>query len=131
MREIKFRAWDKKTKRMFIIFDSEEQEEWYLPTCRDNYVVMQYTGLKDKNGTEIYEGDICKVSNDTHYSNNYFNTEDKWKMTMISTLKDYCYMFYDIEDKFMTIYFIEALEDGMSIEIIGNIFENPELLEGN
>ena len=53
MREIKFRAWGKKTKRMFIIFDSEKQEEWYLPTCRDNYVVMQYTGLKDKNGIEI------------------------------------------------------------------------------
>lgn len=112
MREIKFRAWDKKTKRMFIIFDSEEQEEWYLPTCRDNYVVMQYTGLKDKSGTEIYEGDSIKHNGNMISVIQYVEEDAGFKLCNKRLGKMH------ISKEYFSKY----------TEVIGNIFDNPELL---
>jgi len=59
IREIKFRIWDKTTKEM-IFTESRDSFDW-IPVAQNNeflYGLMQYTGLKDKNGKEIYEGDI-------------------------------------------------------------------------
>lgn len=74
-REIKFRAWHKNLKKMFKIGQiTFEKGTWnFEPNDRDfigmsipyqpSFVLMQYTGLHDKNGKEIYEGDIIRIKN--------------------------------------------------------------------
>lgn len=58
MRVIKFRAWDKIRKFMITIFDNTATDEWFLPNMKEDYEIMQYTGINDIYGNEIYEGDI-------------------------------------------------------------------------
>lgn len=125
----KFRAWDKFEVMMsydvtlyangwFEVVFPDGYESKYTPTS--GLKVMQYTGLTDKNGTEIYEGDVCET---VTVSGKPFGTID-----FVSFL-DGGFIFKDIEDKLLPI----SLNDSeiVSIEVIGNIYENPELLETN
>jgi len=131
MKEIKFRAWDKTLRLMGNVDvlewnvgrknDGSDKELIYIrankPTQYEmqtgsgkhlkEYVLMQYTGLKDKNGKEIYEGDI--VINGDFVPDAYAWNE--WKRQVV----------YDNEQTMFT-----GL-DGERIKIIGNIYENPEL----
>ena len=87
--------------------------------------LMQSTGLKDKNGVEVFQGDIVKV------------TDEDEECSYISVVKNYAeegYPAFDIEYPSDWEYESNALSTIMSggyetIEIIGNIYENPELLE--
>jgi len=82
---------------------------------------MQSTGLKDKNGKEIFEGDVVQYQNtkvpsaDSKGVIRYF---DNWAMFGI-----------DIEHNEPRALFFNGLADHISLEVIGNIYENPELLE--
>lgn len=85
-----------------------------IPVKESPYVVQQYTGLKDKNGVEIYEGDIVKV-----YSEEFENENFTGKVI------------FD-EGSFLTWINkndIRGVWSGDDIEVIGNIMENPELLK--
>lgn len=103
MREIKFRAWDFKNKE--IIEDAMTLNGTLFYKDNPNFVLLQFTGLKDKNGKEIFEGDIVKFK--------VIGGERK----EVIIFEDGC---------FLAGSFYLNRKD---VEIIGNIYENPELLE--
>ena len=138
MREIKFRAWDTVTKdwvpmgvnhisNLVRIKATKKKKGEFLIDTFDSVsrrlVLMQYTGLKDKNGKEIYEGDIIKY----HYF--YFADGSEIEKEHVCSVKyDDSFANFDAMDKEGFAHFLgNASDDG--IEIIGNIHENPELLQ--
>jgi len=122
MRELKFRAWTILEKRgSFIYFDLDEMREFNFDIFDEKPIFQQYTGSKDKDGKEIYEGDIVSYEagepnrNDGSFyksiSEVKFENGAFWPRPMKEECED---SWYDYELK--------------NICIIGNIFENPELL---
>jgi uncharacterized phage protein (TIGR01671 family) len=128
MREIKFRAWDIKGKRMIAFEDMFEFDPGNYQVSVDDHdghalyygklphtcELMQYTGLVDKNGKEVWEGDIVKYTEDGVY-------EDEERSTVVF---ENCGFWLDKHDNEYG-YWPEA-ED---IEVIGNIYESPELIK--
>jgi uncharacterized phage protein (TIGR01671 family) len=136
MRTIKFRAWDKKQQKMVFFSVNNSGIKWlsnFDSIDEDRGDIMQYTGLTDRNGKEIYEGDIIQSGKynkvkrkptpsivflmETHAefqhkwnegsicnkSGEFWMNEPLWKIACSMTIKPRC-------------------------EVIGNIYENPELL---
>jgi len=129
MREIKFRIWCKQTEEMHTVerMGFDDGELWYVEDedrhtqppyfmDRNDSVLMQYTGLKDKNGREIYEGDILRLKAKKGYE--YLGDVGVIRMSYSA------YVIGTSTGEYLFIYFDE-------VEIIGNIYENPELLEVN
>ena len=117
MREIIFKSWDKLNKDMFNVESINFQERRvYKNTVSyrkfEDIDLMQYTGLKDKNGKEIYEGDIVTLHNGKYKV--IFNTEEA--------------RFVLRDDEFeMNIPFTNNNNERM--EVLGNVYENPELIK--
>lgn len=130
MREIKFRAWDKRYNEM--IYDAHKTYDYgcfcegsiYSQSFNDileevDCEVMQYTGLKDKNGKEIYEGDIIKYEVPCESGSFIDYILVKWGKVEFSFLKK------TSNNKFYRTTYQGLYKYG---EVIGNIYENPELL---
>lgn len=135
MRKIKFRAWDKKEKKMyydvqdtydFMINNGGCFEESFKDVLEyDNYVVMQYTNCYDINGKEIYEGDIIRLEgvDDREIGSTW---EHIGKIVYKRGAFFVCYFDYYADGD-------EELICDAQVEfgtVIGNVYENKELLEG-
>ncbi|MGI8351716.1 YopX family protein [Niallia circulans] len=132
MREIKFRVWDKDYSKMHICGTNthdainflENQACYYnqqngcgsLPNGEGTYDLMQYTGLKDKNGVEIYEGDVVKGHWWAYGKAHRHIGKVTYGMAAFKVVG-------------VKQYLGNSIELDPTFEIIGNIYQNPELLE--
>lgn len=117
----KFRAWDKETQSLRCVLvidclnDLVDLDSGLIERQFDEVELMQSTGLKDKNGVEVFQGDIVRCTRGCPH-------EVVW-------LKEYAGMYVGG----MPAWYLSGLSEGYAWtgeeEIIGNIYENPELLE--
>jgi uncharacterized phage protein (TIGR01671 family) len=133
-REIKFRIWDAYLKRLsgpeglgvmirngsIDHVSCRESENGYSysewgsaqhPLDQERYALMQFTGLKDKNGVEIYEGDILLLNGIRHNRGIYAAVE------------------FDAEGRFIETDTRNTIGKLSSLRVVGNVYENPELIQ--
>ncbi|ATO28922.1 YopX family protein [Bacillus atrophaeus] len=121
MKEIKFRSWIKDKKEMLYEFTLKQPTASH---CKKN-ILMQYTGMKDMNGREIYEGDIIQTS--------YMKIRGcAYRCVFSAEFGGYLFDPFVIGDKDAPLLGIEEFaqqwEEVKHGEVIGNIYENPKLL---
>lgn len=122
----KFRAWDKETKTMngmAEIYRNRNQEIELHPRD-ENIILMQSTGLFDRNGKEIFEGDIVK-----RYRSPFFKA--KWEYRIEIVIKEEARLLLGEKygKNFWTIPFHSPFAKSVLLEVIGNIYENPVILK--
>ena len=123
-RPIKFRVWDKReTKGMStrnMLYDAQLHHFWQDFVDYPGYELMQYTGLTDKNGKEIYEGDIVQYNQNSSYDNMDFIT--KWSDDKLGFI-------FQSNSGEQLVNQTPHLNRFKHLEVVGNIFENSELLK--
>jgi uncharacterized phage protein (TIGR01671 family) len=130
MRELKFRAWDKERCRMsfpfkvtgFAVFFVKDSVPLQFLSDTNRFEIMQYTESKDKNGKEIYEGDIVQIKDRF-----VMWSKSKGQITEdVNAVVEWSSGGFTPRRLGNTRSWILDMEQ---YEVIGNIYENPELLE--
>jgi uncharacterized phage protein (TIGR01671 family) len=126
----KFRVWDKLAKRM--IYPHNDNQQHFIIDLNgrfhnlqngsggDDYVIQQYTGLNDKNGNPIFEGDIVQYNQNSSYDNMDFIA--KWSDDKLGFI-------FQSNSGEQLVNQTPHLNRFKHLEVVGNIFENPELLK--
>ena len=132
MRTIKFRAWnkgDEYNKSEMVYFgklkidgDLCARSRRHYPDWKSGWKIMQFTGLKDKNGKEIYEGDIGEHT--------YYPGEEEMGTTTEKEVVAFAGGQFGLKRGDDVIGFWETMDTEDDFEIIGNIYENKDLLKG-
>ncbi len=132
MREVKFQAWDNVNRKMYGVGEQEDMHfyfdssgikaEWFFSSAGDSEILehliyRQYTGLKDKNGKEIFQGDILHI--DKRFNGSDIYGKVYWK--------DSGYALITSRGSDTSTGYLEIVSP--YTEIVGNIYENPELME--
>lgn len=133
MRLIKFRAWDKKHGGVMVpvwrisftnegepycidwIDKDERGNDIQISVAPDMFTLMQYTGLKDKNGKEIWEGDLVN------------NNESTWEVVFDDGMLAIQMYPHTNESSFESSFWLG--NENTKSEVIGNVWEHPELLK--
>ena len=131
-RQIKFRVWDVKNKKFLpesyfailgngkLIVTLSGYYNDFTNTNQDDYVIQQYTGLTDKNGNLIFEGDIVQYNQNSSYDNMDFIA--KWSDDKLGFI-------FQSNSGEQLVNQTPHLNRFKHLEVVGNIFENPELLK--
>lgn len=115
-REIRFRAWNEVSEKMlnWNEFLNTNMKNTFISPESTGLILMQYTGLHDKNGKEIYEGDVVKIK---------YRDEDIGKV--IYEHNGFSIDVTNMNKNYGRVSFVNNF-----MEVIGNIYDNPELLGG-
>lgn len=130
MRDNKFRVWHRKLKEWHYFRIPYDLFPDIFPVCGkmtklnglDYENWCQFTGLNDKNGKEVYEGDIVESSDCLREDEGQYVV--KWKD------EDCCYRLYEMDGKVWHCGFDKDEVNGLNLKVIGNTYEDPELLSG-
>jgi uncharacterized phage protein (TIGR01671 family) len=137
--KIKFRVWDKRNNRMIMprkfatikpvidfngnlgVMDTYKNYHWHGIVPEDEYEVMLFTGILDKNDIEIYEGDILKDTDNEIYYVDFI----RGCFYLRTNYKSFPHLGWA---EWLPMCEIDRLANPTEFEVIGNIYENPELL---
>ena len=131
MNNLKFRAWDK-TKEIFtnyqivddmLYFMDKFTGVWIRDDNQDRFAIMQSTGLKDKNGKEIFEGDIVNCG--YLFNGSPFDELDEYEEE--KGVVKFLNCGFNIKFKNDTYLFIDIMGSCEDIEVVGNIYENRRI----
>ena len=127
-REIKFRAWHPLVKKMFSMFEAMTYQpftpDFFSWHSENKWALMQFTGRPDKSGKDIYEGDIVEHEERTWLEEDGMPIQYSYRYSTI-VFKDKGFWVQDESFGWEG----EDLWDWSEIKVIGNIYENPELLD--
>jgi uncharacterized phage protein (TIGR01671 family) len=114
-RILKFRAWDKAKKEWITDWQDTIYPESYGFDGGNLFDVMQFTGLHDKNGLEIYEGDVVGYTDEPNYTVEWASAHSGYQWCLVDAKGERSDYYGGIDAEY--------------VEVIGNRFEHPDLLE--